>query len=330
MIQASVIIPAYNAEQYIQATIASAMQQKGCDLEIIVVDDRSTDNTAAIVAEIARSDARVSLLALPRNGGPSVARNAGISAAQGTWIALLDADDAFMPGRLAALIALGEAKDADMVADNLLLVDQVDGSEVPMLPPGALTAPCQIDLHEFIARNISAPEAPRTNYGFLKPLMRRDFLTRHGLRYDENVRFAEDFALYVACLRAGARWWLHPEPFYRYLVRPDSLTQIQTTGDLDALRRRQRVLLAEAQATGDGPLAALLRQHLRTVDRCYYYRGFTDELKARRPQRALGYLFASTDSTLLVAQEGARQLPLILRKALQGGYKRGGYKKAAR
>jgi len=320
MIQASVIIPAYNAAQYIEAAIASAMQQERCTLEIIVVDDRSTDTTAAIVAEIARGDPRVSLLALPRNGGPSAARNAGIAAARGEWTALLDADDSFAPTRLATLIALGEAKQADMVADNLLLVDAVDGSQMPMLAPGALAEPCRIDLTEFIARNISSPDAPRTNYGFLKPVMRRAFLAQHGLRYDETVRFAEDFALYVGCLRAGAQWWLHPEPLYRYLVRPDSLTQIQTTGDLDALRRRQRSVLAEARAAGDARLVALLRQHLRTIDRCYFYRGFTDEAKARRPRAAFGYLFASPASVLLVTQEAARQLPLILRKALRGGY----------
>lgn len=321
MIQASVIIPAYNAEQYIEATIASAMQQERCDLEIIVVDDRSTDSTADIVARIAQGDPRVSLLALPRNGGPSVARNAGILAARGEWIALLDADDSFVLGRLATLIALGEANGADMVADNLLLVDQSDGSEAPMLPPGSLTAPCLIDLPEFIARNISTPDAPRRNYGFLKPLMRRDFLARNGLRYDETVRFAEDFALYVECLRAGARWWLHPTPLYRYLIRADSLTQVQTTGDLDVLRRRQRLLLAEALATDDAGFATLLRRHLRVIDRCYYYRGFTDELKARNPRAALRYIFASADSGLLIAQEGARQIPLVLRKAFRGGYR---------
>jgi succinoglycan biosynthesis protein ExoO/succinoglycan biosynthesis protein ExoU len=320
MIQASIIIPVYNAAEYIEATIASATQQEGCVLEVIVVDDRSTDATAAIVSRIAAGDARVSLLALPENGGPSRARNAGIAAARGAWIALLDADDSFVPGRLATLIALGEQQGADMLADNLILVDQASGAEAPMLPNGFLSMPRRIDLPEFIARNISTPDAPRTNYGFLKPLMRRSFLNRHGLRYDEQVRFAEDFALYVECLRAGANWWLHPEPMYRYLVRPDSLTQIQTTGDLDRLRRRQRDLLAEARASGDRSFATLLRRHLRTIDRCYYYRGFTDELKARRPRAALGYLFASADSVPLVARESARQLPVILRKALGGGY----------
>src|SRR6201996_7159440 len=261
MVQASVIVPAFNAAEYIEAAIASATQQQGCEVEVIVVDDRSTDDTRERVSRMATADPRVTLLALPRNGGPSVARNAGIAAARGRWIALLDADDSFAPGRLAVLVALAEEQGADMVADNLMLVDQASGSAVPMMEPGFLPAPRPIDLPEFIARNISAPDAPRTNYGFLKPLMRRDFLIAHGLRYDEQVRFAEDFALYVDCLRAGARWWLHPEPMYLYLVRPDSLTQVQTTGDLDRLRRRQRHLLAEARQAGDhGCVAAVQRQ----------------------------------------------------------------------
>jgi glycosyltransferase involved in cell wall biosynthesis len=321
MIQASVVIPAFNAAQYIEAAIASATQQEGCSLEVVVVDDRSIDDTRDRVAQMAAGDPRITLLALPLNGGPSVARNAGIAAARGRWIALLDADDSFIHGRLKTLIALAEEQGADLVADNLMLVDQASGSAAPMMEPGFLPAPRAIDLPEFIARNISAPDAPRTNYGFLKPLMRRDFLIANGLRYDEQVRFAEDFALYVDCLRAGARWWLHPEPMYRYLVRPDSLTQVQTTGDLDRLRRRQRHLLAEARRAGDRGFATLIRRHLRNVDRCYYYRGFTDELKAKRPAAALGYLFGGADSVPLVVQEGARQLPLIVRKALGGGYR---------
>lgn len=322
MIQASVVIPAYNAAKYIESAIISATRQNVSELEVIVVDDRSTDDTRDRVRAMADADRRISMVELPCNGGPSVARNAGIAAARGKWIALLDADDSFLPGRLATLMTLGDQIGADLVADNLILADEGDGSEVPMMAPGFLPAPRAIDLPEFIARNISAPDAPRTNYGFLKPLMRRAFLIEHAIRYDEQVRFAEDFALYVDCLRAGARWWLHPDPMYRYLVRPDSLTQIQTTGDLDRLRKRQRKLLAEARAEGDRPFAKLIARHLRNVDCCYYYRGFTDELKARSPRGALSYLTASRDSALLIGLEGSRQLPIILKKALRGGYRR--------
>jgi glycosyltransferase involved in cell wall biosynthesis len=321
MIQASVIVPAFNAAQYIEAAIGSATQQQRCELEVIVVDDCSTDDTRERVRRMAAQDPRITLLALPSNGGPSVARNAGIAAARGAWIALLDADDGFVPDRLATLIAFAEEQGADLIADNLLLVDQVSGLATPMMEPGFMPGPRPIDLPEFIARNISTPDAPRTNYGFLKPLMRRSFLAKHGIRYDEHVRFAEDFALYVDCLRAGAVWWLHPEPMYRYLIRPDSLTQVQSTGDLDRLRKRQRQLLVEAKRERDHRFAALLKRHLRNVDRCYYYRGFTDELKARRPVAALGYLFGGPDSVPLVMQETARQLPIVFGKALRGGYR---------
>ena len=208
------------------------------------------------------------------------------------------------------------------MADNLTLVDQASGSAMPMMEPGFLPAPRPIDLPEFIARNISTPDAPRTNYGFLKPLMRRGFLAQHGLRYDEQVRFAEDFALYVDCLRAGAHWWLHPEPMYRYLVRPDSLTQVQTTGDLDRLRRRQRQFLAEARRTHDHRFAALAAppsaqcRPLLLLSRLH---------RRAEGQAALGRAWLSrrrTDSVPLVVQEGVRQLPIVLRKAMRGGYQR--------
>lgn len=324
MITVSVVIPAYNAAEYIESAVASAMAQSLADIEIIVVDDHSTDDTRERVAAVAAADRRVSLLALPCNGGPSAARNAGLSAARGKWVALLDADDSYEPDRLATLIALAEVHGADLVADNMLLIDEADGSRAPMMPPGFMPEPRRLDLAEFIARNISRPDAPRTNYGFLKPVMRRRFLTDHGICYDEKVRFAEDFALYVDCLRSGAIWWLHPRPMYLYLVRSTSLTQVQTVGDLDRLRRRQRALLAEARRNGDRPFANLVARHLRVVDRCFYYRGFTDELKARRFGRAARYLFSSRDSMTLIGLEGARQLPVILRKACRGGYRRSG------
>jgi glycosyltransferase involved in cell wall biosynthesis len=322
MIDISVVIPAYNAADYIEAAVASATAQSLASIEVIVVDDRSTDDTRERVARMEADDPRISLLALPRNGGPSVARNAGISAARGEWIALLDADDSYDRHRLVTLLALAREKGADMVADNLMLIDEADGARLPMMPPGFMPEPSRIDLTQFIERNISKPDAPRTNYGFLKPLMRRKFLVDHGIAYDEHVRFAEDFALYVDCLRSGAIWWVHPDPMYHYLVRGNSLTQIQTVGDLDRLRRRQRALLTEARYKGDRPFAALVQRHLRGVDRCYYYRGFTDEVKAGRFGKALRYLFASPNSLSLIGMESARQLPVILRKAWRGGYRR--------
>jgi glycosyltransferase involved in cell wall biosynthesis len=93
----SVIIPAYNAEQYIRTAIESCLNQTCAPIEIIVVDDASTDGTAA-VAESFPSPVRV--IRLPENMGVSVARNRGVEASTGDWIAFLDADDWFFPEKL--------------------------------------------------------------------------------------------------------------------------------------------------------------------------------------------------------------------------------------
>ncbi len=97
----SVIIPAYNAQSYLRATLDSVLEQTYDTLEVIVVDDGSDDDTQGIAQAYAARDARVRLLA-KANGGVSSARNAGISAARGDYVAFLDADDVWHPEKIAA------------------------------------------------------------------------------------------------------------------------------------------------------------------------------------------------------------------------------------
>jgi hypothetical protein len=98
----SVVVPAYNAEETLAATLHSALQQSLPPLEVLVVDDGSTDRTAAI-AETFGPSVR---LIRQQNYGPGAARNAGIRVACGTWIGLLDADDTWMPTKLECQLAL--------------------------------------------------------------------------------------------------------------------------------------------------------------------------------------------------------------------------------
>src|SRR5438874_4376035 len=88
----SVIIPAYNAEQFIERTIDSASQQTHRNLEIIVVDDGSTDQTASIVKRLTKKDRRLRLIRQP-NAGVAAARNRGIKESRGDYLAPLDSDD---------------------------------------------------------------------------------------------------------------------------------------------------------------------------------------------------------------------------------------------
>ena len=99
----SVIMPAYNVSGIIERAIRSAAAQTAPPLEILVVDDCSTDNTAEVVRALARDIPSVRLLSTPANGGPAAARNVGLREARADWIALLDSDDAWKPGRLKRL-----------------------------------------------------------------------------------------------------------------------------------------------------------------------------------------------------------------------------------
>jgi glycosyltransferase involved in cell wall biosynthesis len=322
----SVLVPAFNAAPFLAEALESARRQTLADIEILVIDDASTDGTAAVAARLATRDPRIRLVRQSANGGPSMARNRGLTEARGRWIALLDADDAYAPCRLASLVALAERSGADLCSDNLWLVP----AGRPMIPPPILSTERPLDFAEFIRRNVTDRAYPGLNFGFLKPIIRRAFLAEHAIRYDERVRFAEDFALYAECFRAGGQWWLSPASTYHYRVRADSLTQVQTVHDLAILRARQAGLLQEARQAGDRKLRRLVARHKRVVDRCYHYRAFTDALKARRFSGALRLFADSPQSAVAIIAQACRETPVIARKALRGGYRRPAGTKAAK
>lgn len=99
----SVIIPAYNAERWIERCLKSALRCSSRSLEVICVDDGSTDGTWAAMSAIAENDARVKLVR-QSNQGRCVARNAGLAVASGEWVVFLDADDMLIPGSVDAVL----------------------------------------------------------------------------------------------------------------------------------------------------------------------------------------------------------------------------------
>ena len=102
----SVIIPTFNADEFISETIQSVLNQSHADLEVIVVDDCSTDDTVKIVREISYNDSRLTIIELAKNfGGPAGPRNIGVSKSVGKWICFLDADDLWHPSKLSIQLA---------------------------------------------------------------------------------------------------------------------------------------------------------------------------------------------------------------------------------
>ncbi len=223
-VRVSVVVPCFNAADFVEAAVRSVLSQTLADLECLVIDDCSTDSTPALLARLAADDPRVRVVTLPDNAGPSAARNAGIDAARGEWIALLDADDAYLPHRLERLIEAAEPHDADMMADNQIVVGHADGRDLGRAFNLAGGRPSfEIDLAYFLEHSI--PVRGEYSLGYLKPIMRRAFLDRYALRYDRRYTVGEDFLLYVDALRHGARFHVLDEAFYLYTNRPASLTR---------------------------------------------------------------------------------------------------------
>ncbi|MDQ5844102.1 MAG: glycosyltransferase [Acidobacteriota bacterium] len=115
----SVVIPAYNNSRHLSHAVQSVREQGHSDLEIIVIDDGSTDNTVEVLEQLRGSDLRSIKQA---NAGPAAARNLGIAEARGEWIAFLDADDYWLPGKLSAQFdALQQQDGADFCYTDALL-----------------------------------------------------------------------------------------------------------------------------------------------------------------------------------------------------------------
>ena len=123
----SIVVPAYNAAGYVEGCINSVLAQSCGSFELIIVNDGSKDDTAAVVSAMAEKDARVKLLTV-ENGGPAAAREHGLAIAnpEAEYVMFLDSDDRLLPDALE--YALGGANGADMVIFGYTIVG-VDGSE---------------------------------------------------------------------------------------------------------------------------------------------------------------------------------------------------------
>lgn len=222
--QATIIIAAWCAADFLERSVRSALAQEGVEVDVVIVDDASPDNTVAMAQELANSDQRVRVLARDENGGPAAARNAGIEIAKGEWIAVLDSDDKMRPGRLSDMIALAEETGADCVFDDLQAVDE-NGRALGQshLAARGLDRPERWTLEHFLAGCLARPGVPAL--GYLKPVLRRDFLLTTDVRYDETLRNGEDFHLVAECLARGGALWVLPKVGYLYTQRSGSISR---------------------------------------------------------------------------------------------------------
>jgi succinoglycan biosynthesis protein ExoO len=270
----TVIVSAQNEAEYIRKSLQSVLTQSLDRLEVIVVDDASTDDTAAIVASL--DDPRVHLLRNRRPLHISRSRNQAIDRARGTWLAILDADDWMLPGRLEHLLNAGEAHDADLVADDVYFVPE--GTPVNLEHGLQANArgyarplrrlfrdthlPHWLTLEDLLRGRLPGGNDPRIS--LVKPLIRRSFLEAHGLRYLEVARGEQDVPFYLDCLGHGARFLLVDEARYCYRLHADMTSKNWSVDDHRRRLRANRELQTRSYATASPAMQRLFeRRHRR-------------------------------------------------------------------
>jgi glycosyltransferase involved in cell wall biosynthesis len=206
----SVVIPVYNAERYLARCVESILGQTHGELELILVNDGSRDGSGAICDGYAANDSRVRVIHKP-NGGVSAARNDGIEAAQGDFIALCDNDDFYAPGMLARLLAMCEENDADIA--QCACVRGTD-DHLPTPPPDKVEV---LTGHEMLEAFYTAGSPWIWN-----KLYRREVW--HTVRFPVGSHMYEDNIIVHRLYAAARRVATTREKLYYYYRNPESVT----------------------------------------------------------------------------------------------------------
>ncbi len=301
----TVLMANYNGDRFIEAALQSALQQTLHAIEVLVIDDGSTDGSVALIAAAAERDNRIRLIASSANRGPGAARNLGLAAARGRWIAVADSDDLMHPERLERLVTAAEADQADIVADDLLLFDDAQRRPPETLLRGAVAlAPTDISLNRFIHAN--ALHRGRAVLGYLKPIIRSAFLARSGVRYDPRLRIAEDYDLLARLLLAGARFRLYPELTYFYRKHESSVSHRLTRHSLEPMLSADNAFRACLGAREPGVRAALDARRA-TLLRALAFDDLVSAVKQQDWREAVRLAFRNPRAALLLRE------PLLVR-----------------
>lgn len=301
----TIVMPCFNGEAYVGEAIASALDQTYRDIELIVVDDASTDGSAEIIWTAAERDSRLRPIFLRANRGPAHARNEAFAAATGEWITLLDADDLYEPDRIERLLALARITGADIVVDNQTVWDFPDGDAATIafdFLRGSLPVPISQEL--FFER---CSMVGMMDPGYLKPMFRRQFLREKRIAYRPQYKLGEDFFLYAECFCQAASFYGTSYPGYIYRRRSASLSRSAGGGLRSLAAMSGEIIERYGPQLAPGARAALMRRQ-RVLDRYARLADLRSGLSEHGLRRSWRQAAGSLDLLLLA--------PSIIRKKL--------------
>ena len=230
----SIIVPIYNAEKYLKRCVESILNQEYRNVEVILADDGSTDNSGIICDEIAERDNRV-IVIHKDNTGVSDTRNTAIKRAGGIYLQFVDSDDWLAPNATELLVRTARVNDCDMVISDFY---RVVGDRVSQ--KGDIDEEKLMTREEFAGHMMENPAD--FYYGVLwNKLYKKSIIKEHGLYMDENISWCEDFMFNLEYIRFAETFMAVQVPIYYYVWRKGSLVSQGASGITGTIKMKLTV-----------------------------------------------------------------------------------------
>lgn len=252
----SVIVPVFNSEKYLQKCIESLLNQSLSELEIIIIDDASSDGSKEILKKYL-TDKRIKVVSKPVNEGVSAARNDGINIATREYIGFVDSDDYVAKDMFEKMYQSAIDQRADVVSAGHVNWDEENNSMISH--PSPLPANNNIDSAQ-MRRYLSQSNKTRFLWYAWRNIYKRDMLNTNNILFEKDIKIGEDSIFNLKAFYYAKRTYVMNEQFYYYRDTPNSLTskkgKIYLTESLK-LQYLRKVQLFEEFGLGDEALMDL-------------------------------------------------------------------------
>lgn len=239
MIDVSVIIPVYNTELFLKDCIASILNQYGVSLEIILIDDGSTDSSSIICDDLACKHPNITTIHI-KNSGPATAKNKGLELAQGNYIALIDSDDTITPFMFHKMAGVGYKYDADIICCNYKQFDEKGHITNFKYTNKIYTLNHEEGFIHFFSKDKIYSQC-------WTKLYKREMLSKYNIKNDPGLRTDEDFIFNIRAFLHAKKTIIIDEPLYNYTHRENSLAHSFYKNDISTYidNRIRRVIVTQ-------------------------------------------------------------------------------------
>ncbi|MDR3364248.1 MAG: glycosyltransferase [Clostridiales Family XIII bacterium] len=279
----SVIVPVFNAAEYLEECVSSVLDQSYSNIELILIDDGSTDGSGGMCETIAARDSRVTVIHR-ENGGVSRARNTGLDAAKGDIIAFLDCDDYILPGMYETLLEKMEQSGSRIAVCTVM--DEQEGGSVRKVDTGETLLISGRDALRQLVCGMGERAGNRETIWFSVWNKLYDaalFKEGGGLRFDPETDSAEDVPVNLALFSAVHHILYYKKPYYFWRYRSESQSNLRAPAALRGGIRTSRYLFDYAKRFGEADRRAAVTSAIRHF--YWYYTACVRSLYTARKEK---------------------------------------------